>query len=70
MKAVLPGQDVRPVGSDIRTGEVIVRAGTKIGPSEAGLLAAVGVTSVRVHLLPVIAMFSTGNEVSRFCQFF
>nr|CAB3250573.1 gephyrin [Phallusia mammillata] len=64
MKSVLPGQDVRPVGSDIKTGEVVVKAGTKIGPSEAGLLAAVGITSVRVHCLPVIALFSTGNELA------
>jgi len=63
MKAVTPGQDVRPIGSDIKTGEVVVKAGTTIGPSEAGLLASVGATSVRVHELPTVAIFSTGNEV-------
>lgn len=35
-----------------------------MGPSEIGLLATVGVTEVEVHRFPVIAVMSTGNEVS------
>lgn len=35
-----------------------------MGPSEIGLLATVGVTEVEVHKFPVVAVMSTGNEVS------
>ena len=38
--------------------------GTHMGPSEIGLLATVGVTEVEVHKFPVVAVMSTGNEVS------
>lgn len=35
-----------------------------MGPSEIGLLATVGVTEVEVQKFPVVAVMSTGNEVS------
>ena len=38
--------------------------GQKLGPSELGILATVGVTEVRCHRKPVIGVMSTGNEVS------
>ena len=37
--------------------------GQKLGPSELGILATVGVTEVRCHRKPVIGVMSTGNEV-------
>jgi len=63
LKSVTIGQDIRPVGHDIKTGEVVVKAGTKLGPSETGVIASVGVTQVKVYKKPVVAVFSTGNEV-------
>lgn len=36
-----------------------------MGPSEIGLLATVGVTEVEVNKFPVVAVMSTGNEVSK-----
>lgn len=39
--------------------------GTHMGPSEIGLLATVGVTEVEVNKFPVVAVMSTGNEVSK-----
>uniref|UniRef100_A0A3B4B8I1 Gephyrin n=1 Tax=Periophthalmus magnuspinnatus TaxID=409849 RepID=A0A3B4B8I1_9GOBI len=58
-----PGQDIRPIGHDIRRGECVLAKGTHMGPSEIGLLATVGVTEVSVHKFPVVAVMSTGNEV-------
>ena len=52
LSAVVAGQDVRPVGSDIRVGEVVVGRGAVLGPGEVGLLVAVGVTEVRVAAAP------------------
>ena len=60
---VIPGQDIRPVGSDIRTVETVLRSGLILGPGEVGLLAAVGVTRVQVSTLPSVAILSTGNEI-------
>ncbi|XP_053330827.1 gephyrin isoform X2 [Spea bombifrons] len=58
-----PGQDIRPIGHDIKRGECILAKGTHMGPSEIGLLATVGVTEVEVHKFPVVAVMSTGNEL-------
>uniref|UniRef100_H3BZS9 Gephyrin n=1 Tax=Tetraodon nigroviridis TaxID=99883 RepID=H3BZS9_TETNG len=60
---VRPGQDIRPIGHDIKRGECVLAKGTHMGPSEIGLLATVGVTEVEVHKFPVIAVMSTGNEL-------
>ncbi|XP_078191307.1 gephyrin isoform X25 [Callithrix jacchus] len=57
-----PGQDIRPIGHDIKRGECVLAKGTHMGPSEIGLLATVGVTEVEVNKFPVVAVMSTGNE--------
>ncbi|XP_029585476.1 gephyrin isoform X2 [Salmo trutta] len=58
-----PGQDIRPIGHDIKRGECVLSKGTHMGPSEIGLLATVGVTEVEVQKFPVVAVMSTGNEL-------
>ncbi|XP_030200343.1 gephyrin b isoform X5 [Gadus morhua] len=58
-----PGQDIRPIGHDIKRGECVLGKGTHMGPSEIGLLATVGVTEVEVQKFPVVAVMSTGNEL-------
>ncbi|XP_017332232.1 gephyrin isoform X7 [Ictalurus punctatus] len=58
-----PGQDIRPIGHDLKRGECVLAKGTHMGPSEIGLLATVGITEVEVHKFPVVAVMSTGNEL-------
>ena len=58
-----PGQDIRPVGSDIAQGSKVLPAGIRIGPAEVGLLAAVGAIQVEVYKRPTVALLSTGDEV-------
>ncbi|XP_070569448.1 gephyrin-like isoform X2 [Ptychodera flava] len=58
------GQDIRPTGVDITKGDIILNCGIKLGPSELGLLASVGVTKVKVHTKPIVAVMSTGNELA------
>ncbi|XP_043929882.1 gephyrin isoform X21 [Protopterus annectens] len=58
-----PGQDIRPIGHDIKRGECVLAKGTHMGPSEIGLLATVGVTEIEVNKFPVVAVMSTGNEL-------
>ena len=55
----------RNIGSDICKGEKVLRKGQRLGPSELGILATVGVTQVKSFKAPVIGVMSTGNEVRR-----
>ncbi|XP_014664192.1 PREDICTED: gephyrin-like [Priapulus caudatus] len=57
------GQDIRPVGCDIKANNKVLSAQSWIGPSEVGLLATIGVTKVKVYKKPVVAIVSTGNEL-------
>lgn len=63
LKTPSVGQDIRPTGCDIATGQTILTKGTLLGPSEVGLLATVGVTEVMVVNMPTVAILSTGNEL-------
>ncbi|XP_046575609.1 gephyrin-like isoform X1 [Haliotis rubra] len=56
-------QDIRQVGSDIKKGQKVLSQGHKLGPSELGLLATVGVTSVSCYRMPLVGVMSTGNEL-------
>lgn len=63
LKAVSKGHDIRPVGFDIAQGDVVLRAGDILGPAEIGLLATIGVASVKVYPRPLVAVLSTGDEL-------
>ncbi len=63
LKAPSKGQDIRPQGSDIESGTVILFKGSMIGPAEVGLLATVGAVKVKVCKTPTVALLSTGNEL-------
>ena len=56
----------RPVGCDIEQGQLVLSRGMRLGPSEIGLLATVGVTRVNCYKLPKVGVMSTGNEVNAF----
>ena len=57
------GANVRHAGEDIRLGDVVVRKGTRIGASQLGLLASLGLPQVRVIQRPRVAYFSNGDEL-------
>ena len=62
-KAVTPGFGVSFAGTDITTGETVMRRGEVVGSRESGVLAAVGMSDVRVWRKPVVAILSTGDEI-------
>ncbi len=62
-KPVPPGANVMSAGSDIMTGELLVRKGTMLTAREIGVLASAGFKSVKVIKKPVVAVISTGNEL-------
>src|SRR5207342_709601 len=58
-----PRQHIRPAGSDVRKGDLVLEAGGVIGPAQIGLLSAVGRRRVRVHPKPRVVVLSTGSEL-------
>lgn len=59
-----PGANVRRAGEDIRAGDVVLRAGTVLGPAELGVAAAVGRASLRCAERPRVAVLVTGDELT------
>ena len=57
------GANVRPAGEDVRMGEVVLKKGTVLRPSEIGVLASLGMPNVRVIRRPVVAILATGDEL-------
>ncbi len=62
-RTVAPGAFIAAAGSDIAQGETILRAGEMITSREIGSLAAIGLAEVAVWRKPIVAIFSTGNEL-------
>jgi molybdenum cofactor synthesis domain-containing protein len=58
-----PGANIRPVGQDIETGQLVLPKGTVLGPAELGLLGTVGQTMVTVYRRPKVGVMSTGDEI-------
>ncbi|KAF5205184.1 Molybdopterin biosynthesis protein cnx1 [Thalictrum thalictroides] len=63
LKQARPGFDIRPVGCDIEKDAIVLRSGERVGTSEIGLLATMGVMMVKVFPSPTIAVLSTGDEL-------
>jgi molybdopterin molybdotransferase len=55
--------NVRPRGGDVRAGDVVVTAGTRLGPAQIGALGAAGIASVVCGGPPRVAIVATGTEL-------
>jgi putative molybdopterin biosynthesis protein len=62
-KAVTVGSGVSFAGTDITSGETVLRCGQVLTSRDTGVLAAIGVASVDVWKKPVVAIVSTGDEI-------
>jgi molybdopterin molybdotransferase len=60
---VPPGNYIRPVGEDVRQGELVLPKSTLLRPQEIGMLATLGHREVLVHRRPRVAILATGDEV-------
>ncbi|KAK6331661.1 hypothetical protein TWF718_002208 [Orbilia javanica] len=58
-------ENVREVGSDMKTGDLLLQKGAEITAvgGEIGLLASVGIAEVEVYKKPVVGVLSTGDEI-------
>ena len=61
---VTSGENVMKKGTDIKLGQIVLKAGQILGSREIGVLAAVGSANVKVHAVPLVAVFSTGGEIT------
>jgi molybdopterin molybdotransferase len=57
------GQNIGRKGQDIRSGALVLTAGTSLTASRVGAVAALGFSEVDVYARPRVAILSTGNEV-------
>ena len=57
------GTHVRRAAEDIAAGDVVLTAGTVLGPAQIGVAAAVGHARVAVRRRPVVLVLSTGSEL-------
>lgn len=62
-KGVRSGENVHAPGQDLVRGQVVLRAGARVGAAEIGMLATVGQTRVSVHPRVRIAVLATGDEL-------
>lgn len=59
-----PGEWIRRTGEDIRSGSVVLAAGTRLSPQAAGLAASVGLAGLEVRRRVRVACFFTGDELA------
>jgi molybdopterin molybdotransferase len=61
---VVKGYSIRRRGDDVAEGDVLLPAGTRLGPAQIALLAASGHGSVLARAAPRVAVLATGNELT------
>jgi molybdopterin molybdotransferase len=59
------GANVRPLGGDLREGDIVVAVGARLAPTQLGALATAGVAEVVCGALPRAAVLATGTELRR-----
>ena len=57
------GLNIRRAGEDITQGSIVLSQGAVLRPSEVGVLASLGRTTVRVIRRPTVAILATGDEL-------
>jgi molybdopterin molybdotransferase len=60
---LVPGQHIRRAGTDVRAGDLLITAGTRLTALMAGLAASAGHDEIRVHPRPRVAVTITGAEI-------
>jgi len=63
MASVPAGANVRPAGGDVAAGSVVLPAGTRLGPTQVGLLSALGLGRVLARPRPRVVVIATGSEL-------
>jgi len=59
----LTNQNIRHTGEDIKSGQTVFQNGRSLEPCDLGLLASLGIDSIKVYRKIKVAFFSTGDEI-------
>ncbi|WP_433434927.1 molybdotransferase-like divisome protein Glp [Nonomuraea sp. CA-141351] len=62
-RSATAGNAIRRAGEDVEAGEVVLKAGTVIGPAQLGIIAGVGRRRVWARPRPRVVVISTGAEL-------
>ncbi len=62
-ESVEPGENIRRAGDDVTKNEVVLRAGTRLGPPQLGLAAALAMSQLVIHSRPRVGVLVTGAEI-------
>jgi molybdopterin molybdotransferase len=60
---VAAGDHLRRPGEDLRAGDTVLRAGTRLGPAELGVAVEAGRATLRCAAVPRVAVLATGDEL-------
>jgi len=63
-KVVVTEENIRPLGEQVKEGNIALKKDTKLTPAAIGYLATLGITNVEVYKKPTIAIVVTGNELT------
>ena len=61
--SLTPGSNNRPAGENLRKGEVIIAAGTRLDAADTGIAAAAGFAQLTVYRRPIVGLLSMGDEI-------
>ena len=62
-RQLAPGENVIAKDEDVKKGEHLLGAGSRIRPADAALLAGLGIREVAAHARPRVSIISTGDEI-------
>jgi molybdopterin molybdotransferase len=62
-RKVNAGENIRPRGTDLKAGQIVLKKGRTLQPQDLGLLASLGFPTVEVFKKPRVALLSSGNEL-------
>lgn len=57
------GVNIRKAGEDIRTGQVVLDAGSELGPAQLGVLASLAIAQPVVYRRPRVGILGSGDEI-------
>ena len=59
------GSNIRPVGEQVKKGEIVLQKGEVINEATIGFLAGLGISKVKVYNIPKVCILTTGNELMK-----
>ena len=61
--SLAPGENISPMGEDIKEGDIVLRKGKILQPQDLAIIASAGYNTINVFKKPKIAVITTGNEL-------